>query len=310
MRRLRPLLAFLALTAASPALAEGGLSGLFDQRVTLGYGRMFDNDFFGDNNDRWRTGSYAWSIIRGQGWDGRRPVTPGEILEYRFRMEMIAPGKLSGPGSDDRPYVGALSAGVHTHFERGDFDYSIGLDAVITGPQTGVGELQKWFHQIVSAPTPKVLDDQIGNAVHPTLTAEVARPFRMSDTLTIRPFAEVQAGVENIGRVGGDVILGNVGHHDLLLRDVPTGQLYRGIEGPYSGFGYVLGADFAAVGDSAYLPADRVTATETRTRVRAGINWQLAENASFYYGLTWLSPEFEGQPEGQLIGGLKLNFNF
>lgn len=311
MHALRLLVALTALAAAGPALAEGPAASFFGGRETLGFGRHFDNDFFGDGRDRWHTGSYAWSIIRGQTWNGRRPSTPGELLEYRFRMEMIAPRRLNGPDSHDRPYVGALSFGLHTHFERGEMEYSLGLDAVVTGPQTGVGELQRWFHSVISAPTPRILDEQIGNAVYPTFVAEAARPFRISDTLTVRPYVEVQKGVEDIARIGGDVILGVVGQHDLWLRDVPTGDIYRGVEGPYTGFGYVLGADFSAVGSSAYLPEDQgFVPTDTRTRVRAGVHWQLAENASFFYGLTWLSPEFVGQPEGQVIGSLKLNFNF
>jgi len=47
-----------------------------------------------------------------------------------------------------------------------------------------------------------------------------------------------------------------------------------------------------------------------RGRVRAGVHWHSAGDTSVFYGLTYLSPEFEDQPEGQVTGSLKLNFNF
>jgi len=78
----------------------------------LGYGRIFNNDYFGDNEDRWRSGSYAYSIVRGPEWQGRAPTAFGAVLEYRLRSEIIAPSTLSGSGSNDRAYVGALSAGL------------------------------------------------------------------------------------------------------------------------------------------------------------------------------------------------------
>jgi hypothetical protein len=305
------LIAMLGLFAV-PANAQSNQPELSEgRRATLGFGRLFDNDYFGDNQDRWRTGSYAFSIVRGAGWDGHRPAAFGALLEYRLRTEIIAPGKLNGPGSDDRPYVGAVSAGLHTHFERGALEYSVGADLVATGPQTGIGDLQKWFHNLIDAPNVAVLDDQIGNAVHLAGTVELARPIRLNDTVMLRPFIEAQAGVEDTIRIGGDVFFGRIRRDDLLLRDVPTGQLYSGIEGPESGFGYVLGLDVATVGHSAYLPTDLgFVAEKTRTRARAGLHWQIAPETSFFYGLTYLSPEFQGQPEGQFLGSLKLNFNF
>lgn len=302
----------LAFTTFASLVAPAHAEGVSGDRITLGYGRHFNNDFFGDHADRWRTGSYVFSILRGRDtWDGQRPDAIGSLLEYRLRTEIIAPRFLSGAGSDDRPYVGAVSVGVHTHFQRAGTEFSLGADVLATGPQTGVGDLQEWFHELVSAPRPTVLGAQIANGFHAAATAEIGRPVRVSDRLTFRPFAEAQAGVENLVRVGGDVIIGRVGQEDLWLRDVPTGQLYRGVEGTAIGFGYVLGADVAYVDSSIYLPESRGFFVEdTRTRARGGVHWQFAENASFYYGATYLSPEFVGQPEGQVVGSLKLNFNF
>jgi len=64
-----------------------------EERALLGVGRIFTNDYFGDNRDRWRTGSYALSFATGETWVDTRPQAPGTILEYRLRTELIAPGR-------------------------------------------------------------------------------------------------------------------------------------------------------------------------------------------------------------------------
>lgn len=293
------------LMAASPAVAQ--------DRETLGFGRLFTNDFFGDNEDRWRTGSYSYSILRGPTWDGTRPTGFGALLEYRLRSEIIAPARLNGSGSNDRAYVGALSAGVHTHFSQGSWDISTGIDLVAVGPTTGIANMQDWFHDIVSAPniSDSVIDNQVPDAVYPTALAELSYPVALGETATLRPFIEAQYGVENVLRVGADVMIGEVLQGDLWLRDSPTGQLYTGIESQQAGTGFVFGADYAFVDDSVYFPASFGTvAQEERLRARAGIHTRFGGGISYFYGLTYLSEEFEGQPEGQFLGSLKLNFNF
>jgi hypothetical protein len=232
-------------------------------------------------------------------------------LEYRRGGQAIAPRALAGAGSDDRPYVGALSAGVHTHFARGDYDLSLGVDVTAVGPQTGLGDFQEWLHEVVSAPSPDVVDDQLGNEMFLGATAEISRKFSVNNRLHLRPFAQVTTGPEDLARVGFDVIVGRVASQDLALRDVVTGHLYRGIEGPDTGLSLVFGSDYTRVWDSAWLPEDRgVTFEENRTRLRAGLHWQLSRDITVFYGATYLSEEFEGQNEGQVLGSLKLDFRF
>jgi len=289
----------IALFAAAPAAAQG-----FE---TLGFGRLFNNDRIGDGGDKWRTGSYQFSVIRGREWTGDLPDRPFDLHEFRLRSEIIAPRGTT----EDRPYVGALSAGVHTHFLLGPVNTSVGADVTAFGPQTAVSDLQEAFHEVFSIPDPNGVDTQLENAVHFSGTAEMNMPLRIAEQVTIRPFAEAQAGVETLARVGADVIVGQVGHGDLLLRDNVTGQLIRGIEGDVLGFGLVAGADWAYVDSSEYLPEERgVNPLDSRYRLRAGFHWQMAQEISFFYGATYLSEEFEGQDGGQVLGGLKLNFNF
>lgn len=301
MRRFLFAVTGLWLAAAAEAEAQG--------REAVGTGRLFTNDFLGDNRDRWRTGTNVISHVRGTGWEGALPERVGDLVEYRFRTEIIAPENIVTAAPGDRRYVGALSFGMHTHFERKGVEFSLGGDMVVTGPQTGLGDLQTWVHEIFGAPEPGVLGNQIPNGFHPTLTVEAGRRLDVSPNLSFRPFVEVQAGVETLVRVGGDFHVGALGREDLLLRDVVTGQLYRVTRGPGQGFSAVLGADVAHVENSTYLPEPAYDLTDARTRLRAGVHWQ-GERTAVFYGLTYLGEEFEAQTEGQFVGSLRIDFRF
>lgn len=294
-------LLLLACLAAAPVAAQ--------ERGTLGFGRILTNDLLGDGKDRWHTGSYTVSLMRGPAWDGALPGRPGVILEYRLRGDTVTAADIAAPAPDDRRYAGSLSIGVHTHFARGGFDLRAGMDLVGIGPMTGVAEFQRSVHDAFGMAEPD-LSNQIGNRLHPTASVEVARPIDLG-AVRLRPFVEAQAGVESLVRAGADVTVGRFGQGDLLLRDTVSGQLYPGIRGDRGqGTSVVLGADVAHVFSSVYLP-DRGVAErrDTRTRVRGGINWRDG-GTEVFYGVTWLSKEFESQPEGQLVGSLRLSLRF
>lgn len=279
-------------------------------RGTLGWGRLFTNDYLGDNEDRWRSGSYSISKVTGFGWNGERPELVGEILEFRLRTDIIAPDNITTPAPGDRRYVGALSFGMHTHFQRQGTEFSVGGDLVVTGPQNGIGRFQREAHKIFGAPVPTILDDQIGNGFHPTATVELGRPFRLGPGLRLRPFMSVQAGVETLVRVGGDLTIGDLGAGALMLRDVATGHRVRGTRARGTGVSFVLGGDIAHVEHSVYLPVySGYRLTDTRQRLRAGVHWQ-GEKSAVFYGLTWLGKEFEAQPEAQVVGSLRLDIRF
>ncbi len=279
---------------------------------TLGTARLFTNDFFGDGGDRWRSGSYRFSVIRGDSWSGERPERVGGLLEYRFESQVITPQRGLGD-VDDRPFVGMLSFGVHSHVGFGAADVSLGADLVAIGPQTGVSDFQDSFHDLFSLPSLPGVERELEDAVHLAGTAELSYPVRMSERMSVRPFVEAQAGAEDIVRFGADVILGQVGQRDLMVRDGVSGQLIRGVEhdGNLAGLSFVAGADLSQVFSSIYLPEDQGFVLEdVRWRARAGVHWQIADEMSVFYGTTYLSREFEGQSEGQVVGGVKLNFNF
>jgi hypothetical protein len=290
--------------------AFGCMPALAQEQVSLGWARLFTNDQIGDGDDRWYTGSYGLSALRGRGWDGELPTRAGDILEYRVFGQIIAPANLAVSNPQDRRYAGALSFGVHSHFMLGGAEATLGGDLVVIGPQTRLGAFQTRIHEAFGFVPPMVLDGQIGNQVAPTLSAELARRYQISDSITVRPFVEARAGDETLVRAGGDIVIGGAWDGALMLRDIVTGQRYSGIGGDAQGFSVTLGADTAHVFSSAYLPSGgTVVLSDNRTRVRAGLGWQ-GTQADVFYGLTYLGPVFEGQDEGQITGSLNVNFDF
>lgn len=301
----KPLLALCALLTLSTAPASAQ-----EDRVTLGWGRLFTNDVFGDTRDRWRTGSYTLSRVRGTEWTGYLPSQPGDILEFRAMGETIAPADLVSPDPDDRRYVGSLTFGMHTHFDWKGFDTSLGANLVITGQQTGASDLQARIHDLVGLPEPQVFGDQIGDNFFPTAVAEIGRRIALPQG-ELRPFVEAQAGVEDFVRVGADLSFGRYTREALMLRDGPSGQRYRAVSGSrVEGFSLTVGGDMARVFDSEYFVAgDAAQVADTRSRVRAGVHWQ-GERSEMFYGLTWLGKEFTTQPDTQVVGSINLRVKF
>lgn len=291
---------------ASPFAASG-------ERTRLGYGRLMTNDFIGDGEDRWRTGSWTSSRIWGSGWDADAKRAFGDLIELRLSGEIFAPDNLAQPDTGDRLFAGALSIGAHTHFTTHGFDASVGADLVVTGAGTGLGNFQRNLHKIlgVTQPSSTVLDAQIDGGVHPTLVAEMARDIALRPDLHLRPFIEGRAGAETMVRAGFDLTFGNVGAQELLVRESVTGQRYRVVSTPeITGFSFLVGADIAHVDESVFLPEENgFELTDSRDRVRAGVHWQ-GETSSAFYGLTYLGEEFEAQSEGQIVGSIRINLSF
>jgi hypothetical protein len=324
LRILAAALAFLTLPA-SGALAQqtagpvigapqtgGMILGDTQRRKMLGYGRLTTNDIIGDGKDRWRTGSVTSSRTWGYGWDGTAPGRLGQLLELRFQGQIIAPQDLQTPGATDRPYAGALSFGLHTHATLGGAEIAAGADLVAIGPQTRLDDFQDQLHDIfgIQDPSNLVRTQQIRNSFRPTLVVEAGRTIGFGQAARLRPFAEARAGDESLLRIGADLTFGNLGVGELMVRESITGQRYRVIKAERSEISFVLGADIAHVFDSVYLPEDRgYVLTDTRERVRAGIDWQ-TDSLGLFYGLTWMGREFEAQPEAQLLGSIKLDIRF
>ncbi len=280
----------------------------------FGFGLLVSNDTFGDGHDRWRSGSFASSYVWAPDLGAGLPASPGEVIEFRFNGEILAPENISRPAPRDRRYAQALSFGLHTHFRRRAMEYAVGADLVVTGPVTQLDHLQKAFHSVLGGRTlsPAVKAAQISNDVDPTLVIEAGREFPFGARMRLRPFIEVRWGIETLLRAGGEVTLGRFGQGGLLVRAPDTGQRFSAVqEAPYRGFSLVLGGDVAHVINSDFFPSTGpVRLRETRARARLGLHWRNRKGTSLFYGLNWLGKEFEGQREGQFAGSLQLRLKF
>lgn len=296
-------LTLLVLSCAAPAVEA-------QERERLGQARLFSNDLIGDGRDRWRSGAYWVSDVRGVPWDGQLPDSVGAVMEYRFRGEVIAPININNPDPADRLFAGVLSVGAHTHLDWHGYELSFGADVVVMGEQTGIRHMQEAVHDIFSLPSSNVDNHQVENGVYLHGTLEVGREFTFGNT-RLRPFVELQAGVETMARAGFDWTIGGYGTGGLRLRDVTTGQRISAIDSPDDhGFSFLLGGDVAYVDSSRYLPENRgYTPEDTRYRLRAGVNYAFG-HSNIFYGMTYLSEEFEGQTGGQTVGSLTVALEF
>ena len=277
-------------------------------RDWLGRAHLFTNDYLGDGHDRWRTGSYQFSLLRGHGWEGAAPADPFALLEYRWRSAIIAAGRVTR-GGVDRPHVGELSFGLHGHGRIGAADLSLGADLVALGPQTGLARMQRGFHDRFGFDGPYGMDIAIDNGVRLQGQIELSRTAALGHRVALRPFAGVAVGVEDRLTFGADLFLGPLWQGALLVRDQTTGHPILAIAGPQHGFTFTLGADWTAVGQSLYLP-EGYQAEDSRLRARAGLHWQISPRASVFYGLSWHEAEFVGQEEDQILGALRIALTF
>ncbi|UWR21717.1 lipid A deacylase LpxR family protein [Sulfitobacter sp. S190] len=282
------------------------------ERTRLGHGRLMTNDYIGDGNDRWRTGSWTSSRVWGPAWEGQLPDRFGALVELRLSAEIIAPQDINTPAVGDRPYAGQLSAGVHTHFRWQGMEAALGGDLVAAGSATGLGTFQRETHELlgIRVPSDETLDAQISD-IRPSVVGELGRELALGQNMRLRPFVEGRAGAETMVRAGFDVTLGQMGQAELWVRESVTGHRYRVIQNnEYKGFALVAGADIAHVTDSYLLPEeDGFDLVESRERARLGVHWQ-GDSASAFYGVTYLGEEFEAQREGQVVGSIRINLSF
>ena len=283
-------------------------------RSKQGFGLSITNDSIGDNSDRWRTGSFESSWIFAPDWTGQAPARFGELIELRINGEIVGPANLINPAPLDRRYGQALSFGLHTHFQPGAVDYAMGLDAVITGSQVGLDNVQDFLHTFLGGrdASPGVLAAQLSNGIHANAVFEAGRRFQLGAATQFRPFLEAQAGTETLARVGFDLTFGQYGSTGLLVRTPTSGQRLSAVEdAPYSGVSVLLGADVAYVDNSIYIASNApVQLEDYRARARAGLHWRSQAGTAVFYGVTWLSEEFNTQPEGQVVGSLQLRVKF
>ena len=85
-----------------------------------------------------------------------------------------------------------------------------------------------------------------------------------------------------------------------------------GVISPDEGQAKLFGAlpSLACLSRVRFLPEDRgYEVEETRSRLRAGVHWQGELNSTFF-GVTYLTEEFEGQEQGQAVGSVRIKLQF
>jgi hypothetical protein len=295
-----------------PALAQQISQDQSPAREVLGWGRFITNDYFGDGQDRWRSSSYTLSRLTAPEGMENLPHSFGMLREFRIRADNITPASLANPAPDDRRYAGVLSFGLHSHFLHISEEISLGADLVLIGPQTGLSAFQNALHNKIGLPDGSAsYNSQFADTARIALTAELGRPVALGDGAMLRPFVEGQLGIETLARAGVDFTFGAQAKGGILLRDATTGQRYSAVTAPqHSGLSFTFGGDIAYVSDSFYLPKTGIaTLSPTRSRLRAGVNWQ-SEKVMLFLGMTYLSPEFDQQPTGQTLGSLSVIARF
>lgn len=278
---------------------------------TIGFGFILNNDFFGDGKDRWQTGSLSTSRLYGSLSSGQVPTAFGDLIEIRLQDQVISPNDTTS-ARPDRQWAGVYSFGLHSHFRDNVFRYSLGIDLNILGPQTGLFDFQEKLHErIGNAPfNDAIKDTAISDQVKISALTEVAYPFEFGQQANGAVFGEVRTGLEDIARIGFDMSIGKDHFAPIKVRDTVTGQLYTVIPDSKPSFYVSFGADTAKIGRSVFFQDPTIaTALPNRHRVRASLNWG-AGRAFGFFGLTWLSPEFEGQKSGQIVGSWQTQIKF
>jgi len=148
------------------------------------------------------------------------------------------------------------------------------------------------------------------NKVYPLLKAGASHQWTAPGH-ALEVHVDAIGGAESLLRAGVDWVLGAQATRPSILRDPVTGMLLSTgqRDPPNHGLSLLAGADIAYVADSRLLPTSGVALNQTRKRARAGLAWQ-GQGFSAFYGITWLSPEFQDQTEGQILGSIGLNLRF
>lgn len=272
---------------------------------------FFTNDFFGDGRDRWRSASYTVFL----GFEGEK--TGGIAHDFRFRAEIISPwGSKKQPTNDDRPYVGMLGFGLFVNENFGKIQYNAGAEILLTGDQTKIADFQQGFHDLtgIAGYLPKDMPhNHVGDSVTGMVSAEVARGFSLIEGFYVRPFVGAQVGYETFGRIGLDILVDGYADAQRYVRDPVSGFLQPSSPeraSKMNDMSFLIGADYTYVTHSDFFPNwSDVEMTNSRLRVRAGVQVRIRK-ASTFFGITYLSKEFESQVESQTIGVLSLEFPF
>lgn len=336
---LRSMLTVTAFSIALPAFAdEPALPDTFtwvsETEDVLAEGMIW-NDRFGDGGDRYKTGgmTQSWllpeSIFSDENWiDGHAAA-----IELQGRGFIATPSNTTNPAPNDRPFAQYVGVGTYlrTFGEPVSVDFNttmsvehrIGVEVGLQGDPLPLFELQEALHGTTTdmgrmgRTAANTLDTEV------LVNAEVKRTHRyhmdLEETeVEIAPYAQASLGMrENSVRVGADLITGSSLKARTWNHEPAIGALIAGGSAPREGVNWAtwIGADIGYVASDAFLDGgfDRsgpsTARTELTARVRAGVMMEV-DNFAVTYSLSWLSQEFDAQPDGQLVGGFQVKYRF
>lgn len=293
------------------------------------------NDTLGDGKDRYKSGGFTQSLILPESFFSSSRWIKGHAsaLELQGRVFVATPDNTSAVTPGDRPYAQYAGVGIYLRTSSRPKTLADRLNLIIEtragfeigyqGDPLPLFELQELVHtagtrmgSLARTPTNTLPSEWLANI-------EARRTWRMHleggrTDLQFAPYVELSLGMrQNSARFGGDIILGSSLEARTWNLEPTTGVLTPGGSRRRDGAHWVawIGGDLGYIASDALLDGGfggggpKVGRKPVTARLRAGmmIEWG---SVALGYSLTWLSPEFKGQPSGQLIGAVQLKFEF
>lgn len=323
-----------ALCAALPAFADDQdiadtFTWVSETEDILGEGMIW-NDRLGDGQDRYKTGgmTQSWLLPESVFSDGNWIDGHAAAIEFQGRGFIVTPNNTSNPAANDRPFAQYVGVGAYLRTFGAPKNYGAdttlsvehraGIEVGLVGEPLPLFELQEALHgNGIGRNSANTLDTEV------LVNAEVKRTYRWhtdldATELEVAPYAQGSFGMrENSARIGADLITGSSLKARTWNHEPAIGALIAGGSAPRDGIHWAswVGGDIGYIASDAFLDGGfngsgpSTARTEVTARVRAGIMVEYNDFAASY-SLAWLSPEFEAQPEGQLVGGFQIKYRF
>ena len=317
-----------AAPAGSP---EDGFRWLSQNEYILREGVIW-NDRFGDGRDRYKSGglTQSWLIPERRLTDMQWFEGRASGVEIQARGFVATPDNTNGGGPPtDRPFVQFAGIGLYLrslqrpvrldHMTTQSVEDRIGVEFGYQGDPLPFFDIQESVHGNTAMNVNRnnsVGGEFLGN-IEASRTWRIHYDFR-SDDLEFAPFVQGSTGMrENSLRAGAELIYGTSLEGRTWNRDPAIGALIPGGSQPRTGANWALWiwGDVGYVASDAFLDGGfgrsgpSIAREEVTTRLRGGIMLEF-EDIAIAYSVTWLSPEFEGQPSGQMIGAASLKYRF
>jgi hypothetical protein len=255
-------------------------------------------------------------------------------LEINGRAVVMTPDNTANPGIDasDRPYAQYAGLGLHLRsigrpqpLDMGvslQDELRVGIEAGWQGDPLPLFDIQEGLHDMAgTGGTAANLSNSVGSEMLVNLEGRQTWRFHWESPgrdVEIAPFVQASMGMrENSLRVGTDLIVGSALEGRTWGNDLATGALLAGASMPRKGFNWTgfVGADLGYVASDAFLDGGfagngpSVGREPVTARVRGGVLLEY-DNVGIGFSLNWLSKEFRGQSEGQVIGAIQMKYRF